>query len=619
MNPSLSQGDNGPEARTSRVKAVSALGPALILVLLTLVAYWPIRHNGFVLFDDPDYITRNEIVQRGLTAGGVALAFTKCYAGNWLPLTWISHMTDVELFGLDPRGHHLAGLGIHLATAVLLLLTLRGMTGRAGPSFLVAALFAVHPLHVESVAWASERKDVLSAFFWMLTTALYLRHARRPGFGRYLAVLVCFALGLMAKQMLVTLPLVLLLLDYWPLGRYGSGAGTENKWSRLPVLGLEKAPLLALAGLAGLVTLKAQATIGLVHSLNTFPLAARVGNAILSPVRYLVKTVWPADLSIFYPYPFLPLSDPRILAAGGFLVAASAAVILLQRRRPWLFAGWLWYLLTLLPVIGLIQVGDQSMADRYTYIPLVGIFIACSWSLAAAGNVPAGSRGALAAGAVVALVLLTGLTRGQVAVWRDDETLFGHAIRVNQDNWLAVYLLGLSRDQNGDADAAARFYRESIRIKPDYENSRVHLVRLLHRQGRTAEALGELRSAVEAMPGSQRFRITLARALREQGSAAEAIAVLRDAVNALPEDHELRMSLALTLAESGLEEEAIAQYREMIRRWPNFPDPYNNLAALLVRQGQVDEARALLRRALEIDPSYPDARLNLEALSGDLR
>ena len=374
MNSPHARGDTGPDTRTARVTAVSALA----LVLLTLVAYWPIRHNGFVLFDDPDYITSNEVVKRGLTAGGVALAFTKCYAGNWIPLTWISHMIDVELFDLDPRGHHLTGLAIHLATALLLLLTLRLMTGRAGPSFLVAALFAVHPLHVESVAWASERKDVLSAFFWMLTTALYLRHARRPGIGRYLVVLVSLALGLMAKQMLVTLPLVLLVLDYWPLGRLQRLTAAEKPLSRLPVLVREKVPLLALAGLAGLVTLKAQATIGLVHSLNTFPLAARVGNAILSPVRYLVNTIWPAGLSIFYPYPFLPLSDPRVLAAGGFLVAVSAVVILLRRRRPWLFAGWLWYLLTLLPVIGLIQVGDQSMADRYTYIPLVGIFIACS-------------------------------------------------------------------------------------------------------------------------------------------------------------------------------------------------------------------------------------------------
>jgi protein O-mannosyl-transferase len=602
--------DHGP----GRALAASVLAVAL----LTLAAYWPVQRNGFILFDDEDYIGGNAVVKAGLTARGIALAFTSSYAANWFPLTWMSHMVDVELFGLAPRGHHLDGLAIHLATAVILLLTLRAMTGRAGPSFLVAALFAIHPLHVESVAWASERKDVLSACFWMLTTAAYLRYTRRPGAGRYLAVLLLFALGLMAKQMLVTLPLVLLLLDWWPLGRHASavGAGPPPTIARLLALALEKIPFLALAALGGLLALKAQGDAGLVHSLSTFPLAARLANAILAPVRYLVKTVWPTDFSIFYPFVGYPLGQPRVIAAGGLLLAASAAVVPLRRRHPWLLTGWLWYLVTLLPVVGLIQVGDQAIADRYTYLPLVGIFIACSWSLAGASWPRSLPGGTLTAVAATALLVLVGITRRQVEFWRDDRTLFGHAALVTRDNWLAVHLIGRSLERDGDADGALQRYRETIRLKPDYEQAWLRLAGLLHQQGRAAETLAELRAAVAAVPRSRDLRRSLVLALREQGSFPEATAEQRAAVTAFPEDRDFRMSLALTLADQGLEEEAILHLRESIRLWPNFPEAYNNLAALLVRRGQVEEAVALLRRALEIEPSYPDARINLEALSG---
>ena len=393
-------------------------GFVLALVALTIVAFWPMRRNQFIFFDDEDYLVQNAVVKRGLTFDGVVLAFTKSYAANWHPLTWVSHMIDVDLFGLDPRGHHFTSFAIHLSNALLLLFTLRAMTARAGPSFLVAALFAVHPLHVESVAWAAERKDVLCAFFWILTTALYLRYVRRPGARRYFPVLLSFTLGLLSKSMVVTLPLVLLLLDYWPLGRFGErvtgGAGAAP--NRSPRLVAEKAPLLALAGLAGLFTVKAQSTAGLVHSLALFPAAARVANAILAPARYLGKTAWPADLAVFYPFTHHALGDPRVLASAGFLAVVSVVALLLRRQRPWLLTGWLWYLVGLMPVIGLIQVGDQALADRYTYLPLIGVFIAGVWSLPRPESLRAVPRAALAAGAVVVLLLLTGLTQRQVAL-----------------------------------------------------------------------------------------------------------------------------------------------------------------------------------------------------------
>jgi tetratricopeptide (TPR) repeat protein len=541
---------------------------------LTLVAYWPIRHNGFVSFDDEEYITRNTVIKRGLTLSGIGLAFTRSRSANWHPLTWVSHMVDVELFGLDPRGHHLAGVALHLAAAIALLLTLRAMTGRLGPPLLVAALFAVHPLHVESVAWAAERKDVLSALFWMLTLAAYLGYARRRGAGRYLLVLLCFALGLMAKPMLVTLPLVLLLLDLWPLGRLGGGAAGRPADRPTPAaLVLEKLPLFALSALSALITFKAQA--GAVAPLVSYPAGARAANALLSPVRYLLKALWPVDLAAFYPVTIRTPADPRVVAAAVALAAGTVAALALRRSRPWLLAGWGWYLVTLLPVLGIVQVGEQAMADRYTYIPLVGVCIAAAWSL------PDGAK--VRAGAAAALVLLVGLTQRQVEVWHDEVTLFRHAVAVTAENWKATYNLAVALDAAGEHAEALRLARDAIRMKPDFSKARYAVARVLDAQGRTAEAIAELRAAVAA----------------------------------LPTDPVIGMSLATMLSREGRDEEAIVQLRELIRNCPGVAEAYNNLAALLAERGERQEAVSLLRRALAIDPSYADARHNLEALTGE--
>jgi Flp pilus assembly protein TadD len=583
MNPGMDAGIPPRAAGAGRGRTRSLAGSLLAVALLALVAFWPVTHNAFVNFDDDEYITRNAVVARGVTAEGVALAFTKSYAANWHPLTWISHMVDVELFGLDPRAHHFVGLALHGATALLLLATLRAMTGLLLPSLLVAALFAVHPLHVESVAWAAERKDVLSGLFWTLAVGAHLRYARRPGTGRYLAVLLLFALGVMAKPMVVTLPLVLLVLDYWPLGRFGVRPGAPAGRGGGPAVLLEKLPLLALSLLAGLVAIQAQRAGGAVASLSSFPLPARAANALLSAAGYLAKTLVPSGLAVFYPFRPHALGEPAVLAAGALLAAASLAAWRLRRTRPWNLAGWLWYLVTILPVIGLIQVGEQAMADRYTYLPLVGVFVAAGWGIAPVllRRSPAGR--ALRLATVAALLLLVALTRRQTAVWRNDETLFGHAIRVTTGNWKALYSLGLARDAAGDREGAERLYREAIRTKPDFSVARYSLAMGLDERGRSGEALAELREAARALPG----------------------------------DPVIRMALALMLDREGLTAEAIVNLRDLVRLRPDVAMAYNNLAVLLTRQGETGEAGALLRRALELDPGYGDARRNLEALTGE--
>jgi hypothetical protein len=365
-----------------RPTAVAAVG----IILLTLAAFWPVMRNGFVGFDDQAYITGNEVVRQGITREGLVLALTRSYKANWHPLTWISHMIDVELFGLDPRGHHLVNLALHTTAALLLLRAVEVMTGMTGFAFVVAALFAAHPLRVESVAWAAERKDVLCGLFWMATLLAWARYARRPTPLRYGATVSLLVLALAAKPMAVTLPLILLLLDFWPLGRmFGTCPmpGLAARRRSLGFLALEKTPLAALSALAGLLTLKAQGVVETIFPRDVVPVSARVANSLESYVAYLRMAVLPRDLAVIYPYATTRLSDPAVVAAAAFLLAGTTVTFALRRRNPWLLVGWAWYLIALVPVIGLVQVGDQSRADRYTYLPLIGIaLLACRGMIA---------------------------------------------------------------------------------------------------------------------------------------------------------------------------------------------------------------------------------------------
>ena len=341
---------------------------AAVLSLVTLAAYWRLPANGFIVrYDDGAYVTQNPHVQAGLTGQTIRWAFTSVWSGNWHPLTWISHMVDCRLFGLNPLGHHLVNLLLHICNTILLLLVFTRMTGSLWRSAFVAAVFAIHPLHVESVAWVAERKDVLSTFFWMLTMGAYVLYSEKPGVKRYLPVAFIYALGLTAKPMLVTLPLVLLMLDYWPLGR-------SRSWRSLL---LEKLPLLAMAAGSSIITLIAQRGVALSH-LDAFPIGIRIENALVSYAVYIQKTLWPTKMAIFYPYPE-SIAAWKVAASAITLAGVSAMVLLTTRKRRYMGFGWMWYVVTLIPVIGLLQVGLQAMADRYTYVPLIGLFVIAAW------------------------------------------------------------------------------------------------------------------------------------------------------------------------------------------------------------------------------------------------
>ena len=438
---------------------------AAALALLTLAAFEPSLANRFVNLDDTLYVTANPMVRKGLTWEGFVWAWTANVANNWHPLTLLSQMVDCQLFGVNPAGHHLMSLLLHLANVLLLFEVLRRMTstaGRstAGRSAAVAGLFAVHPLHVESVAWVAERKDVLSALFWILAMGAYHRYALRPSIGRYLVVALAMALGLMAKPMVVTLPFVLLLLDVWPLGRLRLD---EPDWGRrLMRLTAEKLPLLGLSAAASLVTLQYQTTS--LVSLESLPWRVRLANSAVSYAVYIGKTLLPRHLAVFYP---IPLEIPAWKAVGAaVLIAALTALAAWKvRQAPWLLVGWLWFLGTLVPVIGLVQVGRQAMADRYTYLPSIGLFLAICWGLPALAA-SRRWRAALAVSAVLALLALTAATRAQVHHWADSVTLYRHALAVTRGNYVANIGLARALASRRDWSGAAEQYRAALALRP---------------------------------------------------------------------------------------------------------------------------------------------------------
>ncbi|HET6923659.1 MAG TPA: tetratricopeptide repeat protein [Anaeromyxobacteraceae bacterium] len=492
--------DPGPPRAGGAAPDRGAWPAALALATLVALAYGAVGGLGFVNFDDPRYVFQNPHVQRGLTFEGVAWAFTAFHAGNWHPLTWLSHMLDVELFGLDPGRHHVVNAVLHGAATLLLFGLLRSATGRTWPSALAAALFAVHPLHVESVAWISERKDVLAAVFWMLATWAYLRQVRRPGAVRSAAVAAAFALGLMSKPTVVTLPAVLVLLDLWPLGRISA---TAPPWPQALALVREKAPLLALSLATGAVTLLAQSRGEGVAALPALPVSARIGNAVLSSALYLGKTVWPARLAAVYPHPALGAGGLPAWAvlASALLMAALTALALWQlRRRPVLAVGWLWYLVALLPTIGLVQVGLQGMADRYTYLPLVGIFVALAWLAAEAAGASGPRRIAVASACLGLVLACAAVSRRQVETWRDSFTLFGHALEVTRDNWLALRNLGVAQQDAGRPAEAIANLEASLQLMPHDGQAWMNLGISYASVGRHHEAARCLQRAAEMRP-----------------------------------------------------------------------------------------------------------------------
>ncbi len=562
---------------------------ALLLIGVTLAVFWPSLDGEFLRYDEEAYLTRNPIVQQGLTADGVSWAFSLDPATiYWHPLTWLSHMIDVELYGLDPWGHHLGSVLLHALCTVLLFLLLVRATGLLWPAAWVAALFSLHPLHVESVCWAAERKDVLSAFFWMLTLLLYGEYAKRPVAGRYALVLMAFALGLMAKPMLVTLPFVLLLWDVWPLRRVA-----DRGWGRLV---MEKLPLLVLAGAASVMAFLVQRDLGAVSKLGELPLGIRLGNAVVSYAAYLRDTVWPLGLTTYYPHPRLGLDGADVALAGAALLVISALVVW-QRRRLYLPVGWLWYLGTLVPVIGVVQAGDQARADRFTYIPLIGVFVMVAFGLHALLAGWAHTRGRrVGVGALAGVVLgaLVSVTLFQIQTWQNSTALWERAVSVTRGNYFAHNNLGQAYNDTGRFAEAAEQYSTAIAFNPSWPQGYSNLGNALVKSGRVEEGIAQLEIALQkqnAVTGGRGDDITgvmhysMGLALGAADRHAEAVTHLQRALELKPEFPAANYALGTRYEALGDHAAAVVQFREALRGQPGMIPARNNLAVALFRTG----------------------------------
>jgi len=554
------------------------------LIALVFSIYAQTLWHGFLNYDDNEYVTDNALVIQGLRFEGVGKAFTTVCDANWIPLTMLTHMADCQFYGTWAGGHHLSCLMLHALGVVLLFLLLRSMTGALWKSALVAALWAVHPLRVESVAWIAELKDVLSGVFFFMTLIVYVSYTRRRTLPRYLAVMLLFALGLMSKPMLVTLPFVLLLLDYWPLHRMGRMGRNEtpSQTTLLPLL-LEKIPLLVLAFLSVMTTLWAQK--GAIEAMNPMPLSLRLGNAVMAYGTYLFQMVWPVNLAIYYPLSAQGTPVWEIVSVLLILMTTTFLAIRLGRKRPYLPVGWFWYLGMLVPVIGILKVGSQAYADRYTYLPTIGILMALVWG-AEEGTKGVRWRGRrqntpVALGVILSLTLailatLTALSWRQASLWADNENLWRHTISVTTENELADYQLALALLDEGRMQEAIPILKESLRLAPNDTESRHTLGTVYLRQGRLDAAVAEYRETLR-----------------------------------YGEKKETRCNLGSALFKLGRAEEAASEYREVLRLYPRDAITRNNLGSILLHQGDKEGAIAQFREAIKLDPNYAQAQENL--------
>ncbi len=559
------------------------------LAILILSVYWQVGGFSSVGFDDDLYVYENPHVQKGLTQEGVSWSFTTFHASNWHPVTWISHMADVELFGSNAGWHHRMNVLFHLLNTLLLYLVFWRMTGRLWHSAFVAALFGVHPLHVESVAWIAERKDLLSTLFWILTMGVYLRYVRRPSLRRYLPVAIFFTLGLMCKPMGVTLPFVLLLMDWWPLRRMTPLDSSDFRpWhyslSACSRLAWEKVPLLGLSAISCFITFLAQSRAGAVRSLDFMPFGLRISNAFVSYVSYLGQMVWPSSLAMFYPHPAsiaTQASIPvwKIMGAALLLCGFSFLIMRQGQRRPYLPVGWLWYVGTLVPVIGLVQVGNQAMADRYTYVPLIGVFIAIAWGISELFSRIRFRRLALGVlgGAVVTTLSL--VAWNQAGYWRNNVTLFSRMLAVTQDNWLAWNNLGLTYDELGQPEKAIDHFREALRIRPGYADAWYNLGVAYGKLGQPEQAIVYFREALRVRPDYTKAWNNLGAAYHELGQAEQAILYYRKALQTKPDYADAWYNLGIAYAECGRLHQAVSCFREALRFKPDFKEAQQNLDA----------------------------------------
>jgi tetratricopeptide (TPR) repeat protein len=565
------------------------------LVALSIAIYAQCLGHEFVNIDTASYVTQNPHVLRGLSWDGVRWAFTTFQASNWHPLTWLSHMLDVSLFGTAPAGHQAVNAALHAANGAILFLALQRLTGAFGKSLFVAALFAAHPLHVESVAWIVERKDVLSTLFGFLCFLAWAAYARRGSLAGYALAFFCLALGLLAKPMLVTWPFVLLLFDAWPLARLGLG------WKRLVV---EKLPFFALSIASSIVTVHAQAAGGAMQSLARLPLAERLENALVAYASYLVKAFFPAGLAVYYPLPVQGL-EPGAIALGALVVFAASALALAQMRaRPWILVGWLFFLGTLVPVIGLVQVGGQAMADRYTYVPLLGVFVALAWTL----ELRFPSRPVARATACATIAVLAALAWRQARFWQSSLTLGEHAIEATGENHVAENMVGYHLIANGELAAGLQHLENALRIEPGDVDARDNLGWTLVTMGRIDDGERELRTALSARPKSAAILTHLGRALLVQNHLDDALLTLDEAIRNDPEDADAHASLGVALERKGDLVGAEAHFASALRSNPDQIVAIVGLAKLEIERGAVDQATPGVLHALTLQPSSPQAQ-----------
>ncbi len=613
------------EHTKERAAGIARLHVPLVYVLLAVLVvavFARVVGFGFVNYDDDLYVVGNEHVRGGLTLDGIRWALTAVTDGTWQPLVWLSYMLDAQVGLAGAAAYHLTSVLLHLLNVLLLFHVFRRMTGATGRAWFVAALFAVHPLHVEAVAWVASRKDVLSTLFWLLAMLAYVRFVEKPGAARYGFVVLAFALGLMAKPMVVTLPLVLLLMDYWPLGRWGR-AGAFATSAPVRRLLWEKAPLLALAVLAGIMAVHAQHEGGTLAELDVVPLWPRVANALASYVGYLGKMFWPARLAAFYPHPGATLPVLRVAASAAGLAVLTALAFRLARPRAYLVAGWLWYIVTLLPVIGIVQFGSHAMADRFTYVPLIGPFLIVTWGVPdlvaklRPGASPASVLAAPSAAVVLALALLSWR---QAGYWRDGIALFEHALESTPSNYVAHTNLGIALAAAGRTDEAIRHYQAAIALNPRDRRGYNNLGEALSRERRYAEAEASLREALRIDPGYAHAHLNLGNAFAAQGKTELAVDEYREAIRLDDRDPVSRVMLGRALKSLGRRQEAEKAFREAIRVSPGYAPARLELGALLADLGKPAEATAELREAVRIDPRLPQARNNLAValfMSGD--
>jgi protein O-mannosyl-transferase len=605
---------------------------ALLLMLVTIAVYWPATVHDFVNYDDDLHVTRNLQVQRGLNLESMRWALLNPVNCNWHPLTMWSHMLDCQLFGLQPWGHHLTSVLLHALNAMLMFVLLQQTTGARWRSLLVAALFSVHPLRVESVAWVAERKDVLSGCFGLLALIAYARYAQSrgaqvwglkskvqshepsPGITHhasrithhaslfYLLSLFFFALGLLSKPTLVTWPFIMLLLDYWPLRRFE----LATTWR----LVTEKIPFFALAAAASVMTLVMQKQAGAMETILYLPLGARTGNALISYCRYLGKLFWPGDLAVFYPHPgHWPLA--KVLLAGGLLLGISGLLWAQRRRFPFLLMGWLWFGGMLVPMIGLVPTGGWAMADRHTYLASLGVLILTVWG---AYELTQGWRHqvlALAAAGAAAFVLCLPLTRQQLGHWKDSEALFRHTLKVTDHNFLAYNNLGVALVGKGQINEAISQFEEALRLKPDFAAAHYSLGTVLTDRGQVDEAISQLQEAIRLEPDYADAHHSLGNALYKKGQIDEAISRYREAIRLKPNDALARNSLGVALVKKGQIDEAISQHQEAVRLKPGDADGHYHLGNALARKGQIDEAISQFQEALHLRPDDAAAHNNL--------